>query len=321
VTAGSVGAREIAVDGSNALFGGGTSVKPVVRNLELVIGELKKAGWKPVVFVDASRKYDVDDPARLKAMIALALVREVPARTPADYWVLDYATKRGCRVLSNDRFEDWKGKFGVVGERERFVRFMVNGGEVSFWSEADRLPPVPMQPKLERWVRPRPVRRPRPLKTPGPSAKPEVRPTAPVPAISSIRHAISFAAALTAFWVLFAVGFYVALNDPYRIFEMALGSLGRPLAIFVFTLVGMMVAEAAGDEAARALTPRYPHTAFFLATFLAMLLIPIALAAVTWYVVPFGTGLFKWVMPTYCAAMSAGAFAFLWEWWRSFSRS
>ena len=59
------GTREIAVDGSNVLFGGGTSATPRVKNLELVIKELKKAGWKPVVWVDASRKYDVDDPAKL----------------------------------------------------------------------------------------------------------------------------------------------------------------------------------------------------------------------------------------------------------------
>jgi hypothetical protein len=319
------GTREIAVDGSNVLFGGGTSATPRVKNLELVIKELKKAGWKPVVWVDASRKYDVDDPAKLRAMIATGVVRDIPAGTPADYWVLDHASKHGCKVLSNDRFAVWAEKFPIVKEPERFVRFMVNGGEASFWGEADRvdrrLPAAREGPKLERWIKPGPARRSRPLKIPSPRTKPEIRPTAPVPVISSIRHTIFFATALAAFWVLFAVGFYVVLNDPYRIFAMLIGFLGRPLAIAVFAFAGLITAEYAANHAVRGLGPGNPRAIVLLATFLTMFLIPAALGALTWYVFPFGTGLFRWVMPAYCAAMAVGAFAVVWAWWCSSSRS
>jgi len=123
------GSREMVVDGSNALYGGGADATPKVKNLELVIKELKNAGWKPVVYVDASRKHDVDDRAKLRTMIAAGVVRDIPAGTPADYWILQYATKHGCKVLSNDLFADWAEKFPIVGEPDRFVRFMVNGGE------------------------------------------------------------------------------------------------------------------------------------------------------------------------------------------------
>jgi hypothetical protein len=132
------------VDGSNALFGGGTSDKPLVKNLETVTRELKAAGWKPVVFVDASRKYDVDDPIRLKAMISRRLIYEAKPKTPADLWILRYATERGCKVLSNDRFKEWAEKFPIVADAERFMRFAVvpdgnGGGSARFWGESDRV--------------------------------------------------------------------------------------------------------------------------------------------------------------------------------------
>jgi hypothetical protein len=168
---------EIAVDGSNALFGDGAATKPKLVNLKLVVRELKKAGWKPVVFVDASRKYDVDKPSKLRVMIKVGRVREVQARTPADYWILKYATEHRCRVLSNDRFADWAERFPIVNERDRFVRFRMHDGTVDFWSDADKQ--LPGQPRLERLIKPqakKPRVRAEPMRPPAPRIPPRGRP-------------------------------------------------------------------------------------------------------------------------------------------------
>lgn len=140
----------IAVDGSNALYGGGTSDTPKVRNLKLVIEKLKEAGYKPVVFVDASRKYDVDNRNAYFQMRRVDKLREVPAGSPADCWILQYATRTGCKVISNDRFQNWAEKFPIVEKQERFVRFMVNDDGVDFWTAEGEFLPRKISPPSRR---------------------------------------------------------------------------------------------------------------------------------------------------------------------------
>jgi hypothetical protein len=130
-----------------------------------------------------------------------------------------------------------------------------------------------------------------------------------VPVISSIRHTIFFATALAAFWVLFAVGFYVVLHDPYDIFQRLAGFLGRPFAIGIFLFAGWLVAGGAFSHARKTLRPGNAKAGLMLGLFLTMLLIPCALAALTYYVFPFGTGLFRYVMPVYCGLMATCSLA------------
>lgn len=132
--------RKVIVDGSTVLFTGGP--KPKVKNLQLVIQKLKGEGYQPITFVDASRRHDVDDKATYGRMVSQGIVQQVPAGTPADRWILEYATKHPeYRVLSSDMFVDWKNEFPWVDDQNRFIRFMIVGGDVMLMErEADRAP-------------------------------------------------------------------------------------------------------------------------------------------------------------------------------------
>lgn len=132
----------VLVDGSNVIWYG---EKARLKNLQLLMRKLREDGYRYSVYVDASVKYDLDDDSEERAfqrMISDGTVQEVPAKTPADEWILEYATNHPeCRILSNDSFQDWGSKFPVVHDQDRFIRFMIVNGEVMLpRKEASPLP-------------------------------------------------------------------------------------------------------------------------------------------------------------------------------------
>jgi len=121
--------RGVIVDGSTVLFAGGQ--KPKVKNLKLVIQKLKEEGYQPTVFVDASRRHDIDDKQAYARMVSQGTIQQVPVHTPADRWILEYAAKHPeCKILSSDAFTDWKNEFPWVDDQSRFIRFMIVGDDV-----------------------------------------------------------------------------------------------------------------------------------------------------------------------------------------------
>jgi hypothetical protein len=152
-------APQILVDGSNVLYAGGP--KPVVKNLQLVLQKLKEEKYQHITFVDASMKHRVDDKLAFESMISQGTVKQVPANTPADRWFLEYAARHPeYKILSNDRFADWKEGFPWVGEQDRFIRFMVVNGEVLLKTPLERR----VTSKASVPSRPAPVTPPKPDK-------------------------------------------------------------------------------------------------------------------------------------------------------------
>ena len=120
--------REIAVvDGSNvawAVEGQGARLE----HIRVVCRKLEEEGYRPVVVVDAKLRHTIDDPKGYEAMVEEGRIRQAPAGTDADWFILSFARELDARVVSNDRFRDLEATFPEVGER--LVRFMVVEGEV-----------------------------------------------------------------------------------------------------------------------------------------------------------------------------------------------
>lgn len=120
--------REIAVvDGSNvahAVEGAG----PRLEHIRAVCRKLEAEGYRPVVLVDARLRHMIDDPEGYEALVGEGRIRQAPAGTDADYFILAFAREFDARVVSNDRFRDRQEAFPEV--TARVIRFMVVEGEV-----------------------------------------------------------------------------------------------------------------------------------------------------------------------------------------------
>lgn len=117
----------VVVDGSNVAYaveGRGARLE----NIRVVCRKLQEEGFRPVVLVDARLRHEIDEPAEYEELVDKGMIRQAPAGTDADYFILSFAREFDARVVSNDRFRDLAGGFPEVAERA--IRFMVVEGEV-----------------------------------------------------------------------------------------------------------------------------------------------------------------------------------------------
>lgn len=115
----------VIVDGSNVMYWGGEPSQVVLSG---VITSLKSKGFAPYVIFDANVGYKLGnrylDDAPMATLIGLpaAQVIVVEKGVAADEWILTVATEQNLRIVSNDRFRDWKEKFPFVGHKGRVIR-------------------------------------------------------------------------------------------------------------------------------------------------------------------------------------------------------
>src|ERR687889_2607125 len=106
-------AREVVIiDGANVAYeersAGG---KPKLSNLLRVRGELEERGLEAVIIVDASLKYDIDDQSQLETLIRSQQIRQVPAGTDADYFIIQFADQLDALIVTNDRYRDYAERY------------------------------------------------------------------------------------------------------------------------------------------------------------------------------------------------------------------
>ena len=124
----------IVVDGSNVMHW--HEDVPSVRTLTLVLADLTARGFAPHVFFDANVGYKLWGRATDCRDLAIQLdlnpaqVTIAPSRTPADPLLIGYAIKAGQRVVSNDRFMDWRAAFPQIRDKGFLVPGSVRGGQV-----------------------------------------------------------------------------------------------------------------------------------------------------------------------------------------------
>jgi hypothetical protein len=69
-------------------------------------------------------------------MVENGTIRQAPAGTDADYFILSFARELDAVVVSNDRFKDRIEAFPEA--RERVIRYMIVNDEVVFERRTNR---------------------------------------------------------------------------------------------------------------------------------------------------------------------------------------
>lgn len=120
--------RKVAIiDGSNVAHAT-EGEHPRLENVVLVRAKMLEDGFEPVVVVDAALRHQVDDRTGYEKMVEDGTVKQAPAGTDADYFILSFARELDAVVVSNDRYRDREKAFPEA--RDRVIRFMIVAGEV-----------------------------------------------------------------------------------------------------------------------------------------------------------------------------------------------
>jgi Xaa-Pro aminopeptidase len=124
----------VVIDGANVAYeersAGG---KPKLSNLLKVRRELEERGCEAVIIVDASLKYDIDDQEQLETLIRSQQIRQVPAGTDADFFIIQFADQLDALMVTNDRYRDYAERFPWIPERR--LPYMIVKGEVVLYDE------------------------------------------------------------------------------------------------------------------------------------------------------------------------------------------
>ena len=115
------------VDGSNVAHCNEDDAAHV-ENILRIRDKLVEEGLDPIVVADAALRHQIDDSAAYERLIDEGIVRQAPAGTDADYFILSFARELNASILSNDRFRDRMKQFPEA--RDRVIRYMIVGNEV-----------------------------------------------------------------------------------------------------------------------------------------------------------------------------------------------
>jgi hypothetical protein len=127
--------KVVIVDGSNVAHSSeGDHAR--LQNIRLVVDKLREEGCDPVVVVDAALRHQIDDEPGYEQLVESGEIKQAPAGTDADYFILSFARELDAAVVSNDRFKDRLDAFPEA--RERVIRYMIVNDEVVFERRAKR---------------------------------------------------------------------------------------------------------------------------------------------------------------------------------------
>lgn len=115
------------VDGSNVAHST-EGEPPHVANILIVRDKLVEEGLEPIVVADAALRHQIDDSAAYEKLIDDGIVRQAPAGTDADYFILKFARELRASIVSNDRFRDRIKQFPEA--KDRVIRYMILNHEV-----------------------------------------------------------------------------------------------------------------------------------------------------------------------------------------------
>jgi hypothetical protein len=117
----------VLVDGSNVAHST-EGEKAQLANIVAMSEKMREEGFEPVVVVDAALRHQIDDAAGYERLVDSGAVRQAPAGTDADYFLLSFARELDARIVSNDRFRDRLTAFPDASER--LIRYMIVEREV-----------------------------------------------------------------------------------------------------------------------------------------------------------------------------------------------
>ena len=117
------------VDGSNVAHSS-EGPQALLGNILAVRRKLVEQGFVPIVMADAALRHQIDRVSEYEKLIENGVVRQAPAGTDADYFILSFARELDAAIVSNDRFRDRQKQYPEA--RDRIIRYMIIGDEVVF---------------------------------------------------------------------------------------------------------------------------------------------------------------------------------------------
>ncbi len=83
-----------------------------VSNIIKLGGTLLLKGYRPLLILDASKRYQMDNTAYYERLVEKGIVHQAPAGRTADIFILKLVREYDCKFLSNDQFKQYWGQFG-----------------------------------------------------------------------------------------------------------------------------------------------------------------------------------------------------------------
>lgn len=124
--------RLAVVDGNNVAYDEPNRERdPKVANILRMHDALARLGYRPLTIVDATLRHEVDRPEELEKLLNDGAIRQAPAGTPADFFVLETAQREDGIVISNDIYRQWRHDRPWVAHRR--VPFMIVDGQVELY--------------------------------------------------------------------------------------------------------------------------------------------------------------------------------------------
>ena len=119
----------VLVDGSNVAHSS-EGERAQLANITAVCDRLREEGYEPLILADAALRHQIDDRASYERLVEAGEIRQAPAGTDADYFILAFARELDASIVSNDRFRDRQKAFPDAAKR--LIKYMVMKGEVVF---------------------------------------------------------------------------------------------------------------------------------------------------------------------------------------------
>lgn len=87
-------------------------------------------GYDPAIIIDASLRHEIDNPRQLEALIDDKTIRQAPAGTDADYFILEVAEDDDAIVVSNDDFGEYEHEYNWIEGRRVPLMIIENQAEI-----------------------------------------------------------------------------------------------------------------------------------------------------------------------------------------------
>ncbi|MFC3614632.1 hypothetical protein ACFORG_12735 [Lutimaribacter marinistellae] len=124
----------VVVDGSNVLYWADET--PALASVRMVVEKLVLDGFEPLLWFDANVGYLVAGRYMSPDHLAKALgyparrISVAPKGTPADPLLIRDAERLKARIVTNDRFRDWRESHPLVERQEVFLRGRIEKRQV-----------------------------------------------------------------------------------------------------------------------------------------------------------------------------------------------
>ncbi|MFX1253977.1 MAG: hypothetical protein ACFFCZ_20360 [Promethearchaeota archaeon] len=126
--------QKVIVDGNNVAYDEKDQQgRPKLRNILVMKKELETRGFEVIIFVSAALRYNIDEKEMFEVLVNDQTIRQVPAGTYDDKFVITAAKKHNGLILSNDKFEEFPTEQNWIKKRQ--IKFKISEGVVLFENE------------------------------------------------------------------------------------------------------------------------------------------------------------------------------------------